>query len=489
VKRSKHSLSNYKLCTAEMGTLFPVGLAEVLPGDTFQQSSSALVRVSPMVAPVMHPVQIRLHHFFVPNRLVWDGWEDFITGNDVETAPPTITVPEDGQNNLLDYMGVPPTEAEGCEISALPVFAFNKIYNEFYRDQDLAPERAPGDLTLPNVAWAKDYFTAARPWPQKGEDVTIPIGTTAPVSGSIDVEGTGSPSFNVDGTPNQLRRNAGGTDTHWSTADTSGGIASWANANLTATHDLTADLSLASGANVNDVRKAFALQRYQEARARYGSRYTEYLRYLGVNPSDARLQRPEYFGGGTQSLAFSEVLQTVDDETGQERGPLGRMGGHGISAMRTGRYRRFFEEHGYVITLMSVRPKSIYTQNLHRSWLRTTKEDYYQKELELIGQQEVYNNEVYADAVNGMDVFGYSDRYRDYRELPSTVSSEFRDVLDYWHMAREFTEPPVLNQSFTDCVPTKRIYAEQTQHPLWIMVNHKIAARRLVRKNASARII
>lgn len=481
-----------------MGKLFPVGLSEVLPGDTFQQSSSALVRVSPMVAPVMHPVQIRLHHFFVPNRLVWDGWEDFITGNDVENAPPTITVPADGQNNLLDYMGVPPTEAEGCEISALPVFAFNKIYNEFYRDQDLASERDPGDLTLPNVAWAKDYFTAARPWPQKGEDVTIPIGTTAPVSGTINVNTVG------DGSQLSMSTASGGANsltkglisaTHVPNMGADGtGVNEavfWGNAGLSssATHSLTADLSLASGANVNDVRKAFALQRYQEARARYGSRYTEYLRYLGVNPSDARLQRPEYLGGGTQSLAFSEVLQTVDDDTGQERGPLGKMGGHGISAMRTGRYRRFFEEHGYVLTLMSVRPKSIYTQNLHRSWLRTTKEDYYQKELELIGQQEVYNNEVYADAANGMDVFGYSDRYREYRELPSTVSSEFRGILDYWHMAREFTEPPVLNQSFTDCVPTKRIYAEQTQHPLWIMVNHKIAARRLVRKNAAARII
>lgn len=482
MKRSKHSLSNYKLCTAEMGTLFPVGQAEVLPGDTFQQHSSALVRVSPMVAPVMHPVQIRLHHFFVPNRLVWDGWEDFITGNNVVDAPPTITVPANGKNNLLDYMGVPPVEAEGCEISAFPVRAFNLIFNEFYRDQDLVGERAIDDITVPNVAWAKDYFTAARPWPQKGEDVTIPIGSTAPVNPVGDQRATWT---TAEGGSINLAVTAGGDIVNGNTPDNpSTSVAmTWLDPKL------EADLSLASGANVNDVRKAFALQRYQEARARYGSRYTEYLRYLGVNPSDARLQRPEYLGGGTQSLAFSEVLQTVDDETGQERGPLGKMGGHGISAMRTGKYRRFFEEHGYVLTLMSIRPKSIYTQNLHRSWLRQTKEDYYQKELELIGQQEVYNNEVFADAVNGMDTFGYSDRYREYRELPSTVSSEFRDILDYWHMAREFSEPPVLNQSFTDCVPTKRIYAEQTQHPLWIMVNHKIAARRLVRKNASARII
>jgi hypothetical protein len=486
MKRSKHSLSNYRLCTAEMGKLFPVGNVEVLPGDTFQQHSSALVRVSPLVAPVMHPVQIRLHHFFIPNRLVWDTWEDFITGNDPDAEPPTLTVPADAENTLLDYMGVPPVE--GLEVSALPIRGFNLTFNEFFRDQDLVPERDLDDITLPNVAWAKDYFTAARPWAQKGPDVTIPIGTTAPVSGSIDLEANGDWSWTDGPGTCPISRTTGDIALRGST-----GVAELANLSyddgITATPNLTADLSLATGANVNDIRRSFALQRYQEARARYGSRYTEYLRYLGVNPSDARLQRPEYLGGGTQSLAFSEVLQTVDDETGQERGPLGKMGGHGISAMRTGKYRRFFEEHGFVITMMSVRPKSIYTQNLHRKWLRATKEDYYQKELELIGQQEVYNNEVYADPVDGMDVFGYSDRYRDYREEPSTVTSEFRDLLDYWHMGREFTEPPVLNQSFVDCVPTKRIYAEQTQHPLWIMVNHKIAARRLVRKDAKARII
>lgn len=477
MKRSKHSLSHYRLMTGDMGKLYPVGCVETLPGDTFQQSSSCLLRVSPLVAPVMHPVQVRFHHFFVPSRILWDGFEKFITGDNDDPIP-TVTTTAD--SNILDYLGVPPVA--GIEVNALPVRAYNKIFNEFYRDQDLVSEVAEDSLALQNVAWGKDYFTAARPWPQKGDDVTIPIGATAPVIGDgnqvIFNSASGDHNGVIQSDGNLSSTNPpGGSDEAMLFSSQTG---------------LMADLSLATGANVNDVRRAFALQRYQEARARYGSRYTEYLRYLGVKPSDGRLQRPEYLGGGKQTIAFSEVLQHVDDDTGLERGPLGKMAGHGIASLRTNRYRKFFEEHGYVITLMSIRPKSIYTQNLHRKWLRSTKEDFYQKELEQIGQQEVFNNEIYAvpDADNtGYDTFGYSDRYQDYREEPSTVSGEFRNILDYWHLARDFESAPVLNESFVNCEPSKRIYAEQTQHALWIMVNHSIQARRMVRKNATARII
>lgn len=232
------------------------------------------------------------------------------------------------------------------------------------------------------------------------------------------------------------------------------------------------------------------MQRYQEARARYGSRYTEYLRYLGITPSDARLQRPEYLGGGRQAVAFSEVLRTGNDQSLGSEAPIGELNGHGIAAMRSNRYRKFFEEHGHVISVMSVRPKAIYGQNLHRKWSRRFKEDYFQKELQDIGQQEVYNREVWAQG-NAEDdgIFGYVDRYREYREEPSEVCGEFRDVFNYWHMGRDFESLPVLNHSFVECQPTKRIFAEQTQHCMWIMVNHSLQARRMVKRPGPSRIL
>ena len=184
---------------------------------------------------------------------------------------------------------------------------------------------------------------------------------------------------------------------------------------------LEANLAAATGSNVNDLRRAFAIQRYQEARAQYGSRYTEYLRYLGIRPSDARLQRPEYLGGGKQTVAFSEVLRTGNDPGGAPGdGPIGELAGHGIAAMRTNRYRYFCEEHGIVMSLMSVRPRTMYMDGLHRSWSKRDKESYYQRELELIGQQETVNSEIYLDGTaDDGETFGYNDRYSEYRRHPA----------------------------------------------------------------------
>jgi len=237
-----------------------------------------------------------------------------------------------------------------------------------------------------------------------------------------------------------------------------------------------ADLSGASAITINALREAMALQRYAEARARYGSRYVEYLRYLGVRSSDARLQRPEYLGGGRQTIQFSEVLQTAEGTN-----PVGEMRGHGIAAMRSNRYRKFFEEHGYVISLLTVRPKTIYQQGLFRHWNRRVKEDFYQKELQHIGQQEILNKEVYAPHASPDGVFGYQDRYDEYRRNESLVSGEFRDTtLDHWHMARVFGSTPALNASFVSSVPTKRIFASESTDGLYIMANHSMQARRMV---------
>ena len=242
--------------------------------------------------------------------------------------------------------------------------------------------------------------------------------------------------------------------------------------------NIRADLTNASAVTINALREAMALQRFAEARARYGSRYTEYLRYLSVKSSDARLQRPEYLGGGKNVIQFSEVLQTAEGSD-----PVGELRGHGISSVRTNRYRRFFEEHGYVFTLMSVRPKTIYAQGLARHWNRRTREDFWQKELEHIGQQEVLYKEVYAAHATPDGTFGWQDRYDEYRRTESSIGGEFRtSVLNDWHFARIFGSDPSLNADFVKCVPPERAFASADDDVLYIMAKHHMIARRLVCK-------
>nr|QJB19880.1 MAG: major capsid protein [Microvirus sp.] len=498
MRRNKFSLSNTKLATFSMGELVPVGLTEVLPGDTLQQATSALIRVSPLNAPVMHPVHVRIHHWFVPHRIVWNDWENFITGGpdglNASTFP-TIT-PNTGSGfaigSLADYLGVP-TGVDDLPVSALPFRGYSLIWNEWYRDQDLQTaltiDLTDGadtttNTTLQKVCWEKDYFTSARPWTQKGSDVTLPLGTSAPVnrvSNALFWKSyvTGTDNVPPDGTienqnaaGNVVVNNAGYTGLSF---DPRGG--------------LEADLSSATAATVNAIREAFALQRYKEARARYGSRYTEYLRYLGVKSSDARLQRPEYLGGGKQTIQFSEVLQQAPSTSGTPGTGVGILKGHGIGALRSNRYRRFFEEHGYVYTFMSVKPKTIYANGLPRHWSRTTKEDFWQKELEHIGQQEVYNKELYwADSAPD-DVFGYQDRYDEYRRSESSISGEFRDsTANFWHYARIFAGDVTLNSSFVTADPTNRVYQSTATDQLYAMVSHSIQARRMLSKSGSSMI-
>lgn len=364
-------------------------------------------------------------------------------------------------------------------MSALPIRAYNIIWNEFYRDQDLQTELTNLDsVALQNVCWEKDYLTTSRPWTQKGGDVTIPLGDTADVIPT----GDGVPTFDYSTATGNLNENAGSVFTSSTPAGGGTNAMSWDDPKL------IADLSTATSIDVNDLRRALALQRYQEARSRFGSRYSEYLRYLGVNPSDARLQRPEYLGGGVTRLNFSEVLQTSPTTSGGSTG-VGDLYGHGIAGFRGNRYRKFFEEHGYVISLMSVRPKSTYVESLPRMWQRTTKEDYWQRELEHIGQQEVYKNEVYMNTTDGTDVFGYNDRYSEYRWQPSQVVGDFRDTLNTWHLGRITDSNVALNSDFVKCSPSRRIYQVDTTQHLWIMCNHHLVARRMVSKNAGGKIL
>lgn len=496
MKRAKHSLSNYKLLSCDLGELVPIGLTEVLAGDSIQQSTNALIRAAPLLAPVMHPVHVNISHWFIPHRLVWEDWEDFITGGpdgmDASVFP-TINMPVGTGatvGSLADYLGIP-TGVASLPVSALPFRAYALVFNEWFRDQDLTTPLtidltsgvdSTTNTTLQNAAWEKDYFTSSRPWEQKGPAITVPLGTTAPIMGLTVKSGETSSASSAQGFGPTAAQDIPASTPQWSDPD----VLYWtAQSNGAASNtnrpQIFADLSGASAVTVNVLREALALQRYEEARARYGSRYTEYLRYLGVQSSDARLQRPEYLGGGRQTIQFSEVLQTAE---GTE--PVGTLRGHGISSMRSNRYRRFFEEHGYVLTLLTARPKAMYASGLSRTWNRRVKEDFWQKELEHIGQQEVLNKEVYAAHATPDGTFGYQDRYDEYRRADSTIAGEFRSTLNFWHFARIFGSAPALNADFVKCVPTEVPFAVPSEDVLYIMARHSIQARRLVCKTGTS---
>lgn len=491
MKRSKHSLSHYNLATFDMGELVPVANFDVLPGDSIRMSTSCLLRLSPLMTPVMHPVTVRLHHWFVPYRLLWDDWEDFITGgpNNAGPATPFPSTPGPATaGGLGDYLGIPPGVA-GIDVSLLPFRAYNKIWNENYRDQDLQAEVGLDNGTVKQICWEKDYLSSARPWTQKGPEVTLPLGTSAPVLG-IGLGSLATPApFIPDGGDHRESNGAGSRiyAQSWPFDDTNFGFIEEDPLNP-GYPNIRTDLSSAGSVAVNDVRLAFALQRWQEARAQYGSRYTEYLRYLGVQSSDARLQRPEYLGGGKATISFSEVLRTGNSDGEIDDAPIGELSGHGISALRSRRWTRYFEEHGVVLCLASVRPRTMYVDALDRKWSKRVKEDYWQKELEQIGQQEVYNREVYANHGFPDAVFGYQDRYAEYRHQNSYVTGDFRTTLNDWHLGRSFGSSPALNSDFVTCTPSKRIFAEQTQDVLWGMFNHNIQARRLVGNKTIGRV-
>lgn len=501
MKRYKHNLSCYKLLTCDMGELVPVGLWEVLPGDTVQQATSVLLRMSPMMFPVMHPVQIRIHHFFVPNRLLWPnpgGWEDFITGGPDGLGNGAVYPTNSGSvtpavGSLYDYLGVPTGNAlPAGAIGHLPVRAYNKIFNDYYRDEDLVTALTTDQVNLQQVAWEKDYFTTCRPWTQRGPAVSLPLGTAATVKPSATdlYTGTGQAmrlARASTGAPGGANEALGVTATTGVLGATTAAAPTMA-ANQFFPMNLYADLSAATAATVGQLRQALALQRIQEARAQYGTRYTEFLRYYGIRSSDARLDRAEYLGGGKQTISFSEVLRTASDSASN---PIGELRGHGIAALRSNRYRYFVEEHGYIMSLMSIRPRAIYLNGIPRTFKRRTREDYFEKEMELIGQQPVYNRELYMTGVAADDnVFGYQDRYAEYRSNASTVHGEMRSsVLNFAHMARSFGSLPTLNQAFTDCVPGKRVFAVQTNDECWCMVNHEMVARRMVGNKVIGRIL
>jgi len=468
MKRSKFSLSHYKLMSFNMGPLYPITWFEVLPGDSIQMATQGIVRASPLLAPVMHPVYTTIKYYFVPFRLIWEDFEDFITGGDDgmdASVFPTATVPC-GVHSLGDYLGLPDTTSHTIITNVLPFRAYTLIYNECIRNthvQDPLPlSIASGSDLTTNTGkvsdnWDRDYFTSALPYPQTGPTISVPIGSDF---STVQMRANSDPLNDRD------LRAAAGTEALFLTG-----------ANLGADTAVKFGTNTGLVARLEALREAFAIQRFEEARARYGTRYIEYLRYLGVRPGDARLQRPEYLGGGRETVQFSEVLQTAEGED-----PVGDLKGHGIAAMRSNRFRRHFDEHGLVMALMSVKPKGMYTQGGQRFWRKRTKEDFWQKELENLGMQEITSGEVNLAGSDDQGVFGYQDRYEEYRRGLDGIAGEFRtSALDYWHFARDFgTDSPTLNDAFVSCLPVETPFAVPTQDVMYGMFNHSIQARRLV---------
>lgn len=488
MKRYLHNKSFYHLNGCSMGDLVPLGATEVIAGDTVEIQNSGLIRFSPLVTPVMHPVQIVVENYYVPNRILdpADGsfeWEKFITGGEdgsYVTPPPRLENQEVAKGSIMDHFGIPPgTRSYNTFIKD----AYVKIWNDYFRDQQL---QAEFDLDAINgagppmkISWERDYFTTARPEPQLGEDTILPLGQSADIAYAGQMGEGAEVSVNVDGSYQGLRQSSGTDQIHVTAAQ---GVEA---------DKLYADLTTATAVSINDLREAFAIQRYKEARNLYGARYTEYLRYLGISSSDARLQRPELISRGRATVNFSEVLRTGNDPGGQPGdGPIGEMAGHGIAGVRSRKARYFCEEHGHVISVMYARPKTIYMNAQHKKFDRFTKEDYWQKELQAIGQEEVTTKEVYADAADPAATFGWSPRYESFKRNPSYVSGDFRDTLDSWHLARNFATEPVLNTSFIECDPSERIFADSSEDTdkLWCTWRNRVAVRSMLRKGIGSTV-
>lgn len=497
-RRSTFGLSHYRLFSAKMGYIYPIACYEVLPGDTFRQSTSLFLRLAPLVTPVMHPVHVKIHSWYVPYRLLWDDWEDFRTrgpeGTDASEVP-YITAPSGGfpVGSLADYLGIP-TGIEGLEVNAFAFRAYNYIFNENYRDERVQDElpwvMTGGADTATSTAlapspWGRDYFTTASPTPQTGPEVTIPVNAAGfDVTGKVVPDRTVSgPTFQHEGYlyPHSLQVPGGAQSAAAPVSiPTDANVSSEYRGLQWGEPALKAQLDNVTGSlgsiNIADWREAMAMQRFEETRSLWGARYNEFLMDMGIRPSDARLQLPEYLGGGRQTIQFSEVLQTAPG--GED--PVGALKGHGIGAMRTNRFRRFFEEDGIVLTFAMVRPIGVYMQGLHKMWSRRSFAEFYNYQFEHLSQQPVYTRELYAGVTDKDKVFGYQNIYDDYRSIPSQVSGEMRTVLNSWHMARDFSNEPVLNGDFMTSPPTNRIFAAQENDTLYCMAHHTIHSRRLL---------
>lgn len=467
--RSKFNLGHEKKLSLGLGDLIPTFVQETLPGDRFKVNQEIMIRMAPMIAPIMHRIDVWTHYFFVPNRIIWDSWEAFITGGEEGLdAPvhPFVTMDATNYNRfqegkLSDFLGLPTTSQTAVavkQVNALPFRAYHEIWNEYYRDQnvDQAFDYGKGDgasdtwtpfFSIKQRNWHKDYFGSALPWTQRGPESEIG-GRMAykPIATVID----------QNGDPTSL---AGALEHDATTGDLSSNTYS----------GLGIDNIESLGITINELRQSTRLQEWLERQARGGSRLTEtILSHFGVRSKDSRLQRPEYLGGSKNPLSVSEVLNTtgiIDDETGTASGGdvQGAMAGHGVAVGSNKGFNRTFDEHGWVLGLTSVMPKRNYQQGIDRSMMRKDKFDYYWPEFANLGEQAIENSEIYFDPSDGAganeQTFGYTPRYSEYKYQKNTVHGAFRSSLNHWHLGEIWSARPNLSLDFQRCRPSDRIFA------------------------------
>ena len=486
-KRSLHNLSYIENTTFDPGEFIPIGLTEIVPGDSIQHKTSALLRALPLLAPVLHEVEVIITHSFIPHRLVWEDFEDFITGGDDglnASVLPTIDFSGSpvAKGDLAHYLGLP--IGFNSTASALPFRAYSLFWNDHIYDEELQTELTidytsgadtTTNTTLQNVNWAKDRLTGSNANEQLGTAVSLSLSGSATLEG-MAVNQTDSPGFTSVSVEDFSLGN-----TTYSTAfkDSSDNIYVRASGG---SPDVSVDLSNVSAISVNELREAIALQKFAEMRQIYGSTYEKLLKAdFGVTPKDMRLNNTEILARGRGFLQFSEVLATA--ETGSTV-DVGDMKGHGIAAVRSNKYRKFFPEYGYLMSFVAIRPKPQYSQGVPRHYLKTTKEDFFSPHLQNMGMDQVITNrEVKHDHSTPGGTFAYEPTYNEYRSNTNCTKGEFNDTLDYWHMTRDLSGDPALNSSFITCSPTNRTFAQSATNNILGMFKHNIAARRLVKKS------